>query len=182
MEGLNQVVFLLILGAVAFIRFLYEKSQEAQARRNIEREVENAPPRLRRAPEVSEPERLRRLRDALGLPKDPDLSRETVGPVVLGGRPRLEVPPGPPPVPALTRQLEEATRRRAAAEREAEEILRRVPATVPRLVPAHSPAVPTGRFGPEIRRKLRDPRLAAESIVLGEILGPPRAFAPLGQR
>lgn len=178
---MEQAVFLLILGAIAFIRWLYEKSQEAQARKRLEQNDGDAP--ARPTPQVSETERMRRFREALGLPEGegPPLVRESAGPVVSGRRPPLPAPPPvPPAISPLTERLAAATRAREAAEREADAILRSVPAvkTRPGVAPAEA-ASRSPRFGTEIRRKLRDPRQAAESIVLGEILGPPRAFAPL---
>lgn len=100
--GLEQLVILVVLGVVAFVKWLLEKSAELRERDRTEKRLEQlereqpAPPVLaprpiaRPLPDIEAAER--RLRDALGLPSEPEAP------------PVKKVQKAPPPVPEFVPQ------------------------------------------------------------------------------
>jgi hypothetical protein len=190
---MEQLVILLIIGAISLINWLLQKSAEHKQRRRggalptpTTRDVELPPweeptPTPRDTGGFSQEEQMRRFFEALGLPPPEQADHE---PVIT---PSFETEPPPLPAPVPTPRVSKKPR---------------IPPVVFQESPAPEPAKPTLRESREMRELaeafaanqrdaasttgtqavfrnlLSNPHAARQAIILQEILNPPRALRP----
>jgi hypothetical protein len=183
----DHPIYLLIIAAVALIRWLVQKGKaESQ---NTESQMAPPPPPSRpitRGGETqTEEERIRKFLEALGQPAGsapPKVAprRRAVQPKIFSPLPplttappplpeaprsRTATPPPPPPLP-----IELATKPSATApDFEVREVARQT----------SSEPLPETRYTAAARIKLGTPQDLRAAIVLREIFGPPRSLQPL---
>jgi hypothetical protein len=162
------------------------------------------PPRTGYPSRESDAERIRRFREAVGLPVDPPppvqprqppVSPQPMptvqfpAPVVVPGRARRV--PSAPGGPPFARTMPPVQARPVQAAQPAPPPLAPVP---PKPAPAPAMAAPPSPFDPKppapnlqtapvdvLLARLRDPSAIRQAIIFREILGPPRAFQSLWQ-
>jgi len=179
----DHPVYLLIIAAVALIRWLIQKGKgEAQ---NTEAPPPPPPSRpiARGGESQTEEERIRKFLEALGQPAGsappkvaprrravqpkifPPLPPLTTAPPPLPEAPKIRTATSPPPLP-----IESATKRSTAEpDFEVREVARQT----------SSEPLPETRHTAAARIKLGTPQDLRNAIVLREIFGPPRSLQPI---
>jgi len=198
---MEQLVILLVIGAISLVNWLLQRSAELREKRKLERQggPAGAPPLPRTGPppvarggdpdaEADPAEAMRKLMEALGLPVEeapPKIPQRGQAPPPLPV-PEASVPEPAPPVPAR-REFPEPVERPArpmaealAFERELRDFagkiemppLRPAPPKPPKAAAATVAHVKPGRF----RRLLSDRSSVRDAVVLSEILGQPKSL------
>jgi hypothetical protein len=186
---MEQLLLLLLFGAIAFIQWLVKKSAEMREERKRQQQppqwregVEDAPVARSSEPpaptQADDPDAsMRRLMEALGLPQ------EAPPPPVPQ---RAPTPPPLPPTPAPRVPERPAPK---FAERPVSKLPERTVSRLPErpVVPAarlSAPAAKSAPFGPppekkpdfSIRELLASPDSLKKAVILSEIIGAPKAL------
>jgi hypothetical protein len=172
---MEQLVIVLIIGAVSLIKWLMERSADAQVRRNENAQAERRSasaspyqPPVPVAPSVDAREAARRLREALGLPPD----EEQPPPVFRQSPPRRE------PVILFERSLVESEPANSAAALPSPFLSAAAAAMMPIAMPPAPEPVPAPR--PPARAGLdgllRSREGLRRAILVQEILGTPKGL------
>lgn len=185
---MDAVIFLVLLAIALVFRWL---TQQAENRPEAPR-PRQPEERKSAAPEESDQERIRRFLEALGVPSD------TAPPPKVQPRPparRRVVAPKPPPVPRAKRSWVQPLPPLVTTPENIPTVSSEGPVVVAIAPPvlgvsAEAPTVtqpqaPPARQVVSFRRSnrplvtlLRSPAGVRQAIMLREIVGPPRAFAP----
>lgn len=194
MHGLEQLVIILIVGAVAFIKWAISQSNEENNETPIERAPRptamNAPRRFTsEAAKESEEERMRKFLEALGIPQTSPPPKKITRPEQAPPIPKRSSPPTPSakkpapkkevqpiPTPPAMQEMPEMPEPTPSFSDELPPVLP-VLAMAETQVPTSQPsAKPTSvEFG-GIRDLLKAPDSLRKAVVLREILGPPKAM------
>jgi hypothetical protein len=192
---MEQLVILLVIGAISLINWLLQKSAEHKKRQRLERkpdgpdapgagspaspwsaddpqtDVHGKSPRDGHSEKsVPEPEeQMRRFMEALGLPVPDDRSHEPE--VTLPFQPEPERPAAPPPLPVAKPQppRQAPAKTTLRQNRETRELAQQFERS------ALDAASDTGSVA-AFRELLQNPITARQGIILREILGPPKAL------
>ena len=187
---MEQLVILLVIGAISLANWLIKRSAELREKRKFEGKDRPVPARSERRPEEeADPgESMRKLMEALGLPVEeppPKLPRREAPPVPIEPSAPPPLPQSPPTarrrtpaVPATPSPATAPMAEAAAFEKKLENYAREVEAA--RKILSLSPARPavkaaqqkSGRY----RKLLSSQASARDAIVLAEILGTPKAL------
>ncbi len=185
---MDAVIFLVLLGIALVFRWLTQQAENGpegpKSRQPEERKFA--------APEGTDEERIRRFLEALGVPSD------TAPPPKVQPRPPVRgrvVAPKPPPVPRAKRSWVQPLPPLVSTPANIPRASPEGPAVVPTAPPVldvlvEGPAVTQPQASPmrkavflakpnrQLVALLRSPAGVRQAILLREILGPPRAFAP----
>lgn len=184
---MEQLILLLLFGAIALIQWLVKKSAEMRAERKRERQAQGLgqeekevfqdargvePPAPEQDPDAS----MRRLMEALGLPQEaqpPPIPQRPVSPPPLPPAPVQRVPEQPmPPVPERS-----APR---AVERPAFKLPEKPLASASkRFIPVSKSTFsepPETKPDFSIRQLLSSPDSMKKAVILSEIIGTPKAL------
>lgn len=184
---MEQLVLLLVIGAISFINWLIQRSAEHKKKRRsmqdaphpgIEREPPPLPgmeaaPEGRFEPNPAPPEEMRRFFEALGIPIEE-------APPPPPPKPRVVLPfeesPTTPPVPPVP-QKSEGPARSTVISTEMRDLARRFASSGVAVSPSDTSASTRADFSTSIKQSLSSPETLRQAMVLREILGPPRAIS-----
>ena len=184
---MEQLVLLLVIGAISFINWLIQRSAEHKKKRRgmqdaphsgMEREPPPLPgmeaaPEGRFEPDAAPPEEMRRFFEALGIPIEE-------APPPPPPKPRVVLPfeesPAPTPVQPVP-QKSEGPARSTVVSTEMRDLARRFASSGVAVSPSETPVTNRADFSTSIKQSLSSPDALRQAIVLREILGPPRALS-----
>jgi hypothetical protein len=178
---MEQLIILVIIGVISLINWLIQKSAEGKERNAAERGEEgDSQTTIQRTPTKSAENKMRDLMEALGMPLEEAPPRPL----------RREAPP--PPLPTSVSTLQDLERRLMPEVRPRPVEFAARPVTIPaaavldrktkRAASAAKMAgkepVPPGKAGqiPSIQNLLRSQDGLRKSVVLSEVLGPPKGM------
>jgi len=188
---MEQLVLLLVIGAISFINWLIQRSAEHKQKRregrmNVPAHGHEPPPLpgteddMPFGPNAQPPEELRRFFEALGIPIEespppppPVEQRRVVQPL------EEKPPPVPAPLSVPAPQLSEGPSRSTLVSEETRELAKRFADSDVTISSSTASSKGSMPDGPSLAEQLRSPEGLRRAMVLREILGPPRALNPL---
>jgi hypothetical protein len=184
---MDQLVLLLIIGAISLINWLLQKSAEHREKKKAESLRRDGPPQpIYQDRETSGPnEQARKFLEALGLPDDALPPTPVAPPPLPPGRQAdighsEQAPPKPPVRRNFLHKVQPDLERRLFASEVVEPVFEPIPKarrSIPVAPPVATADAPAG--GSKIRSQLATPEALRRAIIVREILGPPRALQDL---